>query len=438
MRTPAPPMQPVIGAGANRHRVVQARDDTGRIAPTPGNSAHLRSLVGRGRPLSVATRAFFEPRFGHDFSQVRIHAGERAAAVAHGLQAKAFTIGQDIVFGHRQYAPEIHAGRRLLAHELTHVIQQDAVEATGSPTVSHRGVDIVGRSHGPLIQREQRRPRRSTAPVSPPTAQRTYNQALARLRSLNSRMHRYIAAAPLNGGPTTILRSSQTSAAGVRTTTLFRLEVVIRRLAHSHGHLQRRRITPPTGTGTVRTRTVSMRLVLDPPSGATAVTDLTDTLFHEGMHLLIHMDRYLPAGAQSGHGAGLATYRRVAQAHASYSLLLTELEGLINTHFHRRASHPRGSANARAIVRGLVEEKYVEDQTARALRRPRQRNHRLASDNIGGDLMHVLGITMQQLITGSNLQRTLRILDRAREVLDAIDARPGRPAPTPTPPTSPP
>ena len=181
-----------------------------------------------------------------------------------------------------------------------------------------------------------------------------------------------------------------------------------------------------------------MRLVLDPPSGATAVTDLTDTLFHEGMHLLIHMDRYLPAGTQSGHGAGLATYRRVAQAHPSYALLLTELEQLINAHFRRMASHPRGRADAQAIVRGLVEEKYVEDQTAQALRRPRQRNYRLASDNIGGDLMHVLGITMQRLITGSTLQRTLRILQRAKEVLDAIDARAGQPVPTPTPPTSPP
>jgi hypothetical protein len=371
-------------------------------------------------------------------SKVRIHTNGDADGSARYLNALAYTVGRDIVFSAGQYAPGTAVGRRLLGHELVHVIQQGAVERAGSPTGSHRRVDVVARPHGPLIQREQRRPRRSAVAASPPTAQQVYHQALARLRPLNSRMHGYIAAAPLNGGPTTILSTPPASAAGVRTTTQFRLEVVIRRLAHSHGQLQRLPVAAPTGTGAVRTRTVGMRLVLDPPSGATAVADLTDTLFHEGMHLLIHMDRYLPAGAQSGHGAGLATYRSVARAHASYALLLTELEQLINAHFGRTAAHPRGRADARAIVRGLVEEKYVEDQTARALRHPRRRNHRLASDNIGGDLMHVLGITMQRLITGRNLQRTLRILDRAREVLDAIDARAGQPAPTPTPPTSPP
>jgi hypothetical protein len=65
-----------------------------------------------------------ETFFGHDFSQVRVHTGEQAARAAGSIGASAYTLGQDIVFGSRQYAPDSHSGRRLLAHELAHVVQQ--------------------------------------------------------------------------------------------------------------------------------------------------------------------------------------------------------------------------------------------------------------------------------------------------------------------------
>jgi hypothetical protein len=60
----------------------------------------------------------------HDFSQVRIHSDSHAAASARAVNARAYTVGQDIVFGDQQYAPHTSAGRRLLAHELTHTVQQ--------------------------------------------------------------------------------------------------------------------------------------------------------------------------------------------------------------------------------------------------------------------------------------------------------------------------
>lgn len=82
------------------------------------------ALSATGQPLDTATRSFMEPRFGHDFSQVRIHTDERAAESAQGINALAYTVGSDIVFGSGQYAPETNAGQRLLAHELTHVVQQ--------------------------------------------------------------------------------------------------------------------------------------------------------------------------------------------------------------------------------------------------------------------------------------------------------------------------
>lgn len=77
-----------------------------------------------GQPLDAATRGYMEPRFGHDFSRVRVHTDARAAASAHAVNALAYTVGEHVVFGAGQFAPTTFAGRRLLAHELTHVIQQ--------------------------------------------------------------------------------------------------------------------------------------------------------------------------------------------------------------------------------------------------------------------------------------------------------------------------
>jgi hypothetical protein len=82
------------------------------------------ALRGGGHPLSDPERAFFEPRFGYDFAQVRIHTDHQAAETARTINARAFTLGTDVVFGTGQYEPSTMKGRRLLAHELTHVVQQ--------------------------------------------------------------------------------------------------------------------------------------------------------------------------------------------------------------------------------------------------------------------------------------------------------------------------
>ncbi len=97
---------------------------------------------GGGQPLDTTTRAFMEPRFGHDFSQVRVHTDARAAESALAVNALAYTVGRDLVFGAGQYAPMTSAGQRLVAHELVHVVQQEgqlgtepercAIDPTGS------------------------------------------------------------------------------------------------------------------------------------------------------------------------------------------------------------------------------------------------------------------------------------------------------------------
>lgn len=83
-------------------------------------------LRSPGQPLDPTTRAFMESRFGREFSRVRVHTDGKAADSARTVKARAFTVGRDIAFGLGQYAPGTTMGKRLLAHELTHVMQQGA------------------------------------------------------------------------------------------------------------------------------------------------------------------------------------------------------------------------------------------------------------------------------------------------------------------------
>lgn len=81
-------------------------------------------LRSPGQPLDASIRAFMEPRFGHDFSRVRVHTDSGAAESARTVNALAYTVGRSVVFGAGQYSPGTAAGKRLLAHELMHVLQQ--------------------------------------------------------------------------------------------------------------------------------------------------------------------------------------------------------------------------------------------------------------------------------------------------------------------------
>jgi hypothetical protein len=83
-------------------------------------------LHSPGNPLDGRTQSSMRRRFGHDFGNVRVHTGARAAESARSIQARAYTVGSDVVFGAGMYAPNTTAGRRLLTHELTHVLQQAA------------------------------------------------------------------------------------------------------------------------------------------------------------------------------------------------------------------------------------------------------------------------------------------------------------------------
>jgi len=105
-----------------------SRKAAAEAAPVEAPDSVHEVLRARGNPLDASSLAYFEPRFGQNFSHVRVHVGAAAAESARGMQARAYTAGHHIVYGPGEYAPETARGKRLIAHELAHVVQQGASE----------------------------------------------------------------------------------------------------------------------------------------------------------------------------------------------------------------------------------------------------------------------------------------------------------------------
>jgi hypothetical protein len=121
------------GCEEEDEKAIQAKSAPGTDGRVPADvGAAVSAARQGGTALPRDTVAYFGPRFGHDFSGVRVHVGGDAASAARAVQARAYTIGNDIVFGSGQYAPSTGEGRRLLAHELAHTIQQAGDRHSGS------------------------------------------------------------------------------------------------------------------------------------------------------------------------------------------------------------------------------------------------------------------------------------------------------------------
>ncbi len=125
----------------------------------PAPASVDRVLAGAGRPLDPALQQHMEQRFGHDFSRVRVHSGAAAEQSAREVNARAYTVGHDIVFGAGRFAPGTLEGRRLLAHELTHVVQQsvsDGIRVGQGDVYARQGTVRQGALSGiaHTIQRE--------------------------------------------------------------------------------------------------------------------------------------------------------------------------------------------------------------------------------------------------------------------------------------------
>jgi len=128
-----------------------------RVAVPPVVHDLLRSP---GQPLDPAARRFMEPRFGHDFSRVRVHADGLATKSALAVEALAYTVGKHIVFQTNKFNPGSHEGKALIAHELAHVIQQEANSVNAWPlslrlddSVSSRGAEEQAEPDAPTFLR---------------------------------------------------------------------------------------------------------------------------------------------------------------------------------------------------------------------------------------------------------------------------------------------
>ena len=139
---PGPSIQRMCSACEDEVDRQKGVEDEDELQPHPAptgatvdrkTETDIRNLGGRGQPLMTSTRTEMESRLGHDFGAVRVHTDDHAAGLARSVNALAFTYGSHVVFGGGQYRPGTTDGKKLLAHELTHVIQQTGAGGRLSP-----------------------------------------------------------------------------------------------------------------------------------------------------------------------------------------------------------------------------------------------------------------------------------------------------------------
>lgn len=153
MRMPAPALQRSCDACASEptpcpscanDEAAPAIQRKAETAPATSSPTVAAPDAGAGHALDAGARGFFEPRFGQTFSDVRVHEGAAADNAARSFGARAYALGSDLVFARGEYAPGTDAGRRLLAHELTHVVQQRGAVAQQVQRAPDDGVDTAG------------------------------------------------------------------------------------------------------------------------------------------------------------------------------------------------------------------------------------------------------------------------------------------------------
>ena len=136
---PAAMLQRKCGGSCHCDACAKKARQAARTAPSAAPPIVRQVLNSAGQPLDTATRGAMEQRFGHDFGRVRIHADGKADASARAVGASAYAVGPHIVFARGQYAPATKAGEMVLAHELTHVLQQPVHAGSGEIRLGEAG-----------------------------------------------------------------------------------------------------------------------------------------------------------------------------------------------------------------------------------------------------------------------------------------------------------
>lgn len=167
MRVPAPPTPSTEFDSVSPSTVsrfpsisrIQTSDGNGTFQASPKVEARINQMQGNGQTLPAEEQDFFEERMGYDFSYVRVHTDANAVQASRDIQAKAFTVGNNIAFSEGTYRPGTDEGRRLLAHELTHVVQQISTRVQCKPKYTNASRSTFTSSsdifHSSLLQHHQ-------------------------------------------------------------------------------------------------------------------------------------------------------------------------------------------------------------------------------------------------------------------------------------------
>ncbi|HEX7050194.1 MAG TPA: DUF4157 domain-containing protein [Longimicrobiales bacterium] len=439
------------------------------------------ALAAPGRPLAPATRALLEARLGHDFGEVRVHTGPEAEAAAAALNARAFTVGRDVVFNRREYEPTSQPGLRLLAHELVHTVQQGevrgglparlpigrdadsdereadraarAVAGTGFRTGSGGRPEAAPHLPSAATSASARRlaaPRIQRFPLPNPgviieyggplMAARTaatraaYSQAVAQLQNINATLHRYLAAVTPGAGPTPIKTGQLTTTDTPPVTLRFTFNLDVQFTSLPAGRFAEFDGGTPslTGAGNARTMVANMVMRIASPMPTSGGGSLAASLYHEGLHMLLFMEDLLPTNPPSPHMAALMNYRRIARGHPNHARLLAELEIFIELDLQRRHLTPPADyarQGAQEIMAHVIEEKYVFDQERR------QFNTQITNRSLA--LTYVLdGFRSLGVQATATDRDVVGIVNRLTAILDEID-RQLRPRPAPATPAAP-
>ena len=304
------------------------------------------TLANAGRPLESTLRVDMEQRFGHDFSRVRVHSDAAAEQSARDVSAHAYTVGHNIVFGANRFAPPTAAGKRLIAHELTHVVQQTDISNVAT---------VNATSASSMLQRQPQ-------PVDPKQA---YADALKQLKSIDAVLHTYLSATTLNGGSKTVRTGTGIDNSTTPPTTIkFSFDLDLKHdsaLPTNTDAVFDPGVPTITPTASTTNITASMSMAINP---AATSTSLATKLYHEGLHMILFMEDFLPSSPTSPHVGSFASYNKIAKAHKDFVAGMSEAEAFIDLDLTKRKQSKSGFAKKAAgeIAAHLLEEKYVFDQ----------------------------------------------------------------------------
>jgi hypothetical protein len=362
--------------------IAQARQisSSGRPATAgPAPDVVHRAIHATGQPLDAPSRGFFEPRFGRSFSEVRVHTNADAAGSANAVNALAYTVGRDIVFAGRQYRPEIPEGKALLAHELTHVVQQAGMAG--------RAASLIQRQPQPTPQvtqqlYDQALASMATKPGVNPILltilkQGRVNQAVKSVHSAASTMQVSIPAAP--GSPP----AAPVSTPAVK--ILFDLEISSNAAQLPAGAFADFVDDPKTQLSFVgqvvtgKSITRLLKIVTKAPPAGVSVDLLAEALVHEGTHMLLAIDNLLNSVNAPGLSTGLTgaqtafdKYLKAAASSPLRGALVTSLVGEVNRVFTPPGANAPTISAADAndavasVLAHLLEERFAVDQQAAA------------------------------------------------------------------------